>query len=171
MLKKFIEWGLTRGVKILAIFIAALVLNRVLQIAIRKIIVKGIKSGIKENEKKRTVETLMSAVGGTVRFLVWVSAVLMVLSEFGINIGPILASLGIVGLAVGMAARDTVADFISGFFILLEGQYKVGDKIKIGDVEGEVVEFNLRRTVVKSENGFLHFFPNSQIKIVGRKIE
>jgi len=95
----------------------------------------------------------------------------MILSELGINITPILASLGIVGLAVGMAAKDIIADFISGVFILLEGQYYIGDEVKIGDIEGKVKEITLRRTILKDKDNMLHFIPNSQIKIVARKAE
>jgi len=95
----------------------------------------------------------------------------MILSELGINITPILASLGIVGLAVGMAAKDIIADFISGIFILLEGQYYIGDEVKIGDIEGKVKEITLRRTILKDKDNMLHFIPNSQIKIVARKAE
>ncbi|MBC7074124.1 mechanosensitive ion channel [Candidatus Parcubacteria bacterium] len=155
----------------MSILIGAYFLNLFFQALIRRVIIKGIKNGIQNEEKKKRIQTLVSAFGGTTRFLIWIVAILMVLPEIGINIGPILASLGIAGFAIGMAAKDTVSDFISGFFILLEGQYKVGDKIKIGNIEGEVVDFNLRRTILKDENGFLHFFPNSQIKIVARKIK
>lgn len=170
-IEKIISWILRSGTKILAIFVLAYFTNFFFQKIIRKAIIRGIRNGIQEEEKRKRVETLARAFGGTLRFIIWIVAVLMALPEFGVNIGPILASLGIAGFAVGMAAKDTVADFISGFFILLEGQYKVGDKIKIGAIEGKVVDFNLRRTVIEDEIGFLHFFPNSQIKIVARKIQ
>jgi small conductance mechanosensitive channel len=77
--------------------------------------------------------------------------------------------LGLVGFAISMAAKDILSDFISGIFVLLEDQYHVGDKIRVGNLEGEVVEFNLRRTVLKDESGILHLIPNSQIKIVSKK--
>lgn len=170
-IEKIISWILRSGTKILAIFVLAYFTNFFFQKIIRKAVIKGIRNGIQEEEKRKRIETLVKAFGGTLRFIIWIVAVLMALPEFGVNIGPILASLGIAGFAVGMAAKDTVADFISGFFILLEGQYKVGDRIKIGAIEGKVFDFNLRRTVIEDEIGFLHFFPNSQIKIVARKIQ
>lgn len=169
--QKLISLFLTKGIKILSIFVGAYFINFFIQKILKEAITKGIKNGIQEEEKKKRIETLISAFGGSLRFIIWIVAILMIVAEFGINIGPILASLGILGFAIGMAAKDTVADFISGFFILLEGQYKVGDRIKIGNIEGKVVDFNLRRTIIKDENGFLHFYPNSQIKIVARKIE
>ena len=71
-------------------------------------------------------------------------------------------------LAVGMAARGIVADFIFGIFILLEGQYDIGDKVKIVGLEGIVEEITLRRTIIKDKEGAFHYIPNSQIKIVSR---
>ncbi|MDP1538616.1 MAG: mechanosensitive ion channel, partial [bacterium] len=89
--------------------------------------------------------------------------------ELGVNIAPILAGLGLMGLAVGMAARDIISDFISGLFILLEGQYYVDDKVKISGIEGVVKEITLRRTIIRDDTGVLHSFPNSQIKLVSKK--
>lgn len=168
---KIISWFLSKGIKILTIFVSAYFLNLFFQKIIKNAVIKGVKNGVQTEEKKKRIETLIRALGGTLRFIIWIVAILMIIAEFGINIGPILASLGLASFAIGMAAKDTVSDFICGFFILLEGQYKVGDRIKIGAIEGKVVDFNLRRTVVKDESGFLHFFPNSQIKIVARKLE
>jgi small conductance mechanosensitive channel len=171
LLSKTIAWFFKSGIKILLIFFLAFILNRFFQILLKRVIIRKIKDGIKEEIKKRRIGTLVGALGGTLRFIIWITAVLIILPEFGINITPILASLGIAGLAIGMAASSTISDFISGFFIILDGQIFIGDKVKIGGVEGEVVDFNLRRTVIKDEKGFLHFIPNSQIKIVSKKIK
>lgn len=122
-------------------------------------------------EIRKRSETLISIIGGTLSFVIWAVAILMILSEFKINITPILTSLGIGALALGMAAKDLISDFLAGFFILFEGQYFVGDKVKILGIEGEVVEITLRRTVIKDKDGNLHLIPNSQIKIVQRKLD
>jgi small conductance mechanosensitive channel len=156
------------GIKIFGIFLSALLFNRFLKLIVRKYLEEKIKIS-KEGQRKR-IKTLLSAIEGSLKLIVWCLAILMILSEFGINIGPILASLGLTGFAIGMAARDILADFISGIFIILEDQYQVGDRIKIGNLEGNVVEFNLRRTIIKDEEGNLHLIPNSQIKIVSKKI-
>jgi small conductance mechanosensitive channel len=171
ILAKITLWFFKSGIKILLILFLAFVLNRFFQILLKRVIIKKIRDGIKEEIKKKRIGTLVSALGGTLRFIIWIIAVLIILPEFGVEITPILASLGIAGLALGMAAKDTVSDSISGFFIILEGQIFVGDKVKIGGIEGEVVDFNLRRTVIKDEEGFLHFIPISQIKIVSKKIK
>lgn len=157
-----------KGIRILLIFVFAFFLNRFLFKIFKKYLENKIKNGL-NGEKRKRIQTLTSTIGGTLRLVIWLLAFLIALSELGINIGPILASLGLVGFAVSMAAKDILSDFISGIFVLLEDQYHVGDKIRTGNLEGEVVEFNLRRTVLRDENGVLHLIPNSQIKIVSKK--
>ena len=120
--------------------------------------------------KAKKAETLISVFEGTTNFVVWIIAVLMILPEFKIDITPILTSLGVAGLAIGMAARSVISDFISGIFIIFENQYNVGDKVKIAGIEGEVREITLRRTIIKDKNNVLHLIPNSQIKIVSKKL-
>ena len=167
-LQSLINWSLSGGIKIVFILLAAFIVNR----SLKNFIKKGVNGYLKnkvDGERKKRAETLISIFGGTLSFVIWVAAILMVLPEFGLNVAPILAGLGLVGLAVGMAARDIIADFISGLFILLESQYFVGDKVKIGGIEGEVKEITLRRTILRDEAGLLHSFPNSQIKLVSRK--
>ncbi len=163
-----VSWFLAHGPKIALILVAAYLANYFLRIFIKKGINKRIINNI-NGEKRKRVETLISVFGGTFSFIIWIVAILMILPEFEINIAPILAGLGLVGLAVGMAAKDILADFIAGLFILLEGQYYVGDKIKISGLEGEVKEITLRRTIIRDEAGIIHSFPNSQIKLFSKK--
>jgi len=169
-LQNLIPWLTSHGIKIILILIGAYLLNRFFQIFIEKIIQKHLADRIGK-ERKRRVETLISVLGGTLRFVIYIIAVLMILPEFGINIAPILAGLGLAGLAVGMASRDIISDFISGIFIILENQYQIGDKVKIVSIEGKVKEISLRRTVIVDENNISHSIPNSQIKLVSKKAE
>jgi len=169
-LQNLIPWLTSRGIKILFILIGTYLVNRFLQIFIGKIIQRNLVDRMSEERKKR-VETLVSIFGGTLRFVIYIIALLMILPEFGINIAPILAGLGLVGLAIGMAARDIISDFISGIFIILENQYQIGDKVKIVDIEGKVKEISLRRAVIVDENNISHSIPNSQIKLVSKKAE
>jgi moderate conductance mechanosensitive channel len=157
-----------KGIKIFLIFVFAFFLNRFISKIFKKYLEDKIKDGL-NGEKRKRIHTLTLTIGGTFRLIIWLLAFLTFLSELGINIGPILASLGLIGFAVSMAAKDILSDFISGIFILLEDQYHVGDKIRVGNLEGEVVEFNLRRTIIKDENGVFHLIPNSQIKIVSKR--
>lgn len=168
LFQDIIGWFLSNGIKIILILFGALVINHVLRAFIEKVINKQIENRINGGKKKKA-ETLIGIFGGTLKFIIWIAAVLMILPEFGVNVAPILAGLGLVGLAVGMAARDIISDFISGLFILLEGQYNLGDKVKIAGLEGEVKEITLRRTTIKDEAGVLHSIPNGQIKIVAKK--
>ena len=123
-----------------------------------------------EVEIKRA-KTLISIFGGSLKFIIWIVAFLMILPEFGINIAPILAGIGLLGLAVGMAARDIISDFISGLFILLEDQYCIGDKVKVSGIEGIVQEITLRRTILRNGEGVFYSIPNSQIKIVAKNLK
>lgn len=166
--ENIVSWLLTHGLRILSIVIGAALLDWFLAIFIGKAVRNKIKGRVSEKREKR-IETLISVFSGTSKFTIWLIALLMVLPEFGINIAPILTGVGILGLAVGMAARGIVSDFISGVFIILEDQYHIGDEVKIAGLEGRVKELNLRRTVLEDKEGILHLIPNSQVKVVSKR--
>lgn len=168
-LPKLLDWFLAHGVKIVGVIIGAAIINWFLKSFITNFVKNRLKERLSEETKKKRVATLISSFYGTARFIIIISALLIILSELGINVTPVLASLGVAGLAVSMAAKDIIADFISGLFILLEGQFYVGDKVKIADIEGVVQEFSLRKTIIKDSEGVLHIIPNSQIKIVAKE--
>lgn len=170
LFQKLAPWFFSHGVRIVLILLGSFLLNAALQGLLKKAIKKQIISRLDGGRKKR-LETLVSVLGGTTRFVIYIAAILMVLSELGVNIAPILAGLGVAGLAVGMAARDVISDFIAGFFIILESQYELGDRVKIAGIEGEVKEITLRRTIIHDESELSHSIPNSQIKLVSRKIK
>lgn len=109
-----------------------------------------------------TLADLVRSVGGTVVVL---AAALMVLDLF-INIGPLVAGLGVVGLAVSFGAQTLVKDVIAGFFLLLENHYGVGDVVRIANVEGTVERVTLRSTVLRDGHGVVHFVPNGQVEVV-----
>ncbi|MCK5044516.1 mechanosensitive ion channel [Candidatus Parcubacteria bacterium] len=160
------------GVKIIGIIIATLLTNRFGLIFINKLIKRLVNPSQKKTgpEEEKKSNTLISILGGTMKFVVGIIAALMVLSEIGIDIGPVLAGAGLIGLAVGMASKEIISDFLSGFFIILEDQYHIGDRVKIAGVEGEVKEVTLRRTTIKDDSGLLHSIPNGQIKTIARKV-
>jgi small-conductance mechanosensitive channel len=93
-------------------------------------------------------------------------ALLMLLSTFGVNITPLLASAGVAGLAISLAAQTLIKDLIGGVLILVENQYAVGDVIRVGDVSGPVERITLRATYVRDINGRLHIVPNGEVRIV-----
>ena len=96
-------------------------------------------------------------------------ATLIVLGEFGVNLGPLIAGAGIAGIALGFGAQTLVRDFLSGLFMLGEDQYGVGDVVDLGDASGEVEEIRLRTTRLRDVNGTVWFVPNGEIRRVGNK--
>jgi small conductance mechanosensitive channel len=100
---------------------------------------------------------------------VGVTAAIMVLAEFGVDLAPILASAGIIGVAVGFGAQNLVKDFLSGMFMLLEDQYGVGDIVDVGQASGTVETVGLRITTLRDGNGTLWYVRNGEILRVGNK--
>ena len=151
--------------KLVVIVVGALVLSRLLRVMVRRIAAlqeKKLPSCIRA-QKIRTMASVITSVGV---FVIFFWAVLQALPLFGLNLGPLLASAGIAGLAIGFGAQTLVHDFINGFFILLENQYDIGDNVRIAGVKGTVEAMSLRHTLLRDEDGTVHFVPNSEIKIV-----
>ena len=115
---------------------------------------------------EQRTETLRHIIRGVSKAILILVVVLTVSSELGFNIGPVLASAGIVGLAVGFGAQSLVKDVISGFFILFEDQFGIGDIIKIGDFTGVVERMTLRATVLRNLEGQVYVAPNGNIQNV-----
>src|SRR5215471_6237222 len=151
--------------KIILIILGAYILMRMLRTFARKsaeLHVRTLPPGIRV-QQVRTLASVLTSVGIFVIFFV---ATLMVLSVFNLNLGPMLASAGIAGLAIGFGAQTLVHDFINGFFILFENQYDLGDVVRIAGVKGTVEGMSLRNTVLRDDDGTVHIVPNSAIQIV-----
>ncbi len=119
-----------------------------------------------KREQELRARTLVRVINNFVGVALIVVALFLILAELGVEIAPLLAAAGVVGLAIGFGAQSLVKDFFTGFFILLENQYRVGDVIKIGDLAGVVEKFTLRITVLRDLGGVVHFIPNGEIKSV-----
>ena len=151
--------------KILLVFIGAYILTKILRGIARKsadLHIRKLPPGVSV-QQVRTVTSVVTSVGV---FAIFFTAALEVLSLLGLNLGPMLASAGIAGLAIGFGAQTLVHDFINGFFILFENQYDIGDTVRIAGVKGTVERMSLRNTVLRDEDGTLHIVPNSSIQIV-----
>jgi small-conductance mechanosensitive channel len=151
--------------KLILIVIGAVLLIRVVRIMTRRIASlqgKRLPSGLRA-QQVRTLASVINSVGAFV-ILFW--ALLQALPLFGLHPGPLLASAGIAGLAIGFGAQTMVHDFINGFFILFENQYDLGDTVRIAGVKGTVEDMSLRRTTLRDDDGTVHIVPNSEIKIV-----
>ena len=118
------------------------------------------------SQKEKRAETLGHIIIATGNIVIYGIILLMVLSLFGVDIRPILAGAGVIGLAVGFGAQTLVKDFVSGLFILIENQYGIGDKVKIGSFEGKVIKITMRSTVLKDEEGKLYYMSNGSISNV-----
>ena len=150
--------------KIVFVVLAAFVLTRIIRAVARKTADLQVRK--LPPVRVQQVRTVASVVTSISVFVIFFIAALEVLSLLGFNLGPMLASAGIAGLAIGFGAQTLVHDFINGFFILLENQYDIGDIVRIAGVKGTVERMSLRQTVLRDEDGTLHIVPNSTIQIV-----
>ena len=159
------------AVRIAIIAIAALVAFLFLRLAVkvgvqhivdRRFPTRSVLSPAEVEARVRTIGDLAIRIGGAV---IAVVAVLMVLGELGINIGPAIAGLGLVGIAAGLGAQTVIRDWLAGIFVVLENQYSYGDLVRIAGVEGTVEDFSLRRTLLRDADGSFHTVPNGQIQV------
>ena len=133
---------------------------------------KGIEKAVQrsrgdqtEEEVKKRAETLSGVLVASLQAIVIAVVTFMMLSEIGLNIAPMIAGVGVVGIAIGFGAQSLVKDIISGLFILLENQYRKGDVVKIADASGLVEDINLRRTLLRDMDGVVHSVPNGEIRV------
>ena len=160
------HWLLTNGTRVVAIIVGSLVAIWIIKVFVHKSKRKiGDPDRVGIERAKRT-ETLARIVETTLRVVILIAAFLMVLKQVGIEIGPLLAGAGIIGLAVGFGAQSLVKDVIGGFFILLENHMNVGDIVEIAGSAGVVESINLRVTVLRDLEGKVHIVPNGEIGVV-----
>jgi moderate conductance mechanosensitive channel len=117
-------------------------------------------------EAEMRAQTLINVINGTSTVVLYVMAIIMILQQLSIPVGPLLAGAGIIGLAIGFGSQALVRDFISGFFILMENQYRVGDVVKIAGIGGLVERITMRATYLRDLSGSVHVIPNGQIDTV-----
>lgn len=181
------EWFIDRPFRVVVIVVLAWFLNRFARRAIG-VLSESIRSTpshprlralrplgpgaqvMNKNETDRApmrAEAIESVLKSLVTATLSVIALLLVLGEFNINLAPLIAGAGIVGIAIGFGAQSIVADFLAGMFMLVEDQYGIGDVIEIGDVSGEVENISLRTTKLRDISGTVWHIPNGEIKRVG----
>jgi len=152
---------------LIGIVVAALLINRLLRL-ITKLIVKPAASPTRAAQaREQQTSTLAGVVYSGGSAVVWALALLMAAQEFGVNVTPVVAVAGLASLAIGFGAQNLVRDVISGFYIILEDQYSVGDTIQVTDTVGRVEHLTLRRTVVRDGRGALVTLANGDIRTVG----
>lgn len=148
-------------IKVILIIIVSVILIRIGKSFIRHLFKIGTKSPLRMEERREN--TLVKLLENVLSYVVYFVALMMILGVFGIKIEALLAGAGIVGLAVGFGAQNLVKDIITGFFIIFEDQFSVGDFIRTGNFEGTVEQIGLRTTKIRSWTGEMHILPNSSI--------
>ena len=149
--------------KLLVIVVLAFVLIRLMKAVINRLLAFSRRESGARAQQLRTAAGVIGSVG---TFVIVFLALMQILPVLGVNMGPLLASAGVAGLAIGFGAQTLVHDVINGFFILLENQYAVGDVVRVAGVKGTVEAMTMRNTTLRDDDGTLHIVPNSEIKIV-----
>lgn len=158
-------WFFTTGLKIVLIVIVTLIVMKVVRVVSSRLSVLFLKKEEDEESRKRA-QTLSSVIRNLLNVVILVLALMTILGQLGIEIGPLLAAAGIVGLAIGFAGQSLVKDVINGFFILLWDQIRVGDVVQVAGQGGLVEKINLKMTVLRDLAGSVHFIPNGNIDVV-----
>ncbi|MGG3913800.1 mechanosensitive ion channel family protein [Rossellomorea vietnamensis] len=151
----------TGAVKIIAIMVITYLALRIGRSAIRNVFKVRSRSPLKFTERREA--TLSKLLENVLTYVIYFISLMTILSTLDIDVKGLIAGAGIVGLAVGFGAQNLVRDIITGFFIIFEDQFSVGDYVRIGSAEGTVEEIGLRTTKIKSWTGELHIFPNGNV--------
>ena len=159
-----LAWFLGQPVKVAIVIIFGLVARVVLLRAVDRLTKHALSSSSRSDQRAATVSRLLH---GTISTTIWIIAIITILAIAGINVGPLLASAGILGVALGFGAQTLVKDYLSGIFLILEDQFGLGDEIEIGSIHGIVVDVALRVTKVRDSNGRLWYIRNGEILNVG----
>jgi len=165
--KTIATWLVTSGIKIIGILIGLFVLSQMSRWIVgwmEKFVLE--KDPLQAAEAKKRAQTLGNILRHALLIAISFIAILMILGELGIQVGPLLATAGIGALAIGFGAQSLVKDVINGFFIILENHYRIGDVIEVTGVSGLVESVSLRKTVLRDLEGRVHIIPNGEIKIV-----
>lgn len=162
-------WLLEHGVVIVVIMVVSYLVYRFIGFLIPEVIERSIqvraKEGRAREEVNKRAKTLSGIFSSALGAIIAIVAVFMILSELGIDIAPLLAGAGVVGIAVGFGAQSLVKDIFSGIFIILEDQYGKGDVVQIAGISGLVEDINLRRTILRDQDGAVHSVPNGEVRV------
>ncbi|HRZ39440.1 MAG TPA: mechanosensitive ion channel family protein [Candidatus Omnitrophota bacterium] len=166
MVEKAGSWLITSGLQILLILVLMVVGLKVATLLAAKLVRFITQSREDDIEMKKRADTLSSIIRYGLHVFIFIMASMMILKELGVEIGPIMATAGIAGLAIGFGAQKLVEDVISGFFILLEDQIRVGDVVQIADKGGLVERITLRMVILRDLSGNVHYVRNGLVGVV-----
>lgn len=162
------DWFMETGIRVVVIVAVAIVLFIIFKFLIPRIVRRLVSrrmAGEVDTEIDKRTNTLSSILVTITGVILLIIAILTILPEFGVDITTLIAAIGVGGLAFAFAAQNLVRDFITGFFILFEDQYRVGDAINVAGIAGAVEEIGLRRTVLRDLDGIVHSIPNGKVEI------
>ena len=163
-------WAAETGGRIAALRVLAFVVIRIWSsVIVRAEREMTLGTGLDALERRKRAQTLASVVRRALSALIWTTAILIVLRELDVDITPVLAGAGIVGLAIGFGAQTLVRDVITGFFLIVEDQVRVGDVAVVNGTGGLVEQINLRTIVLRDLEGVVHVIPNGEIKTLANR--
>jgi len=170
--RNILEWLSGAPLRIFTVLVAAWISHsighRAIDRAINKLATADLKPGPgfakRQSERARTTGSVLNSI---LKAVIWIIALGMILGEFGFNLGPVIASAGVIGVAIGLGAQTLVRDILSGIFMLIEDQYGVGDEIKVLDIEGVVEKVGLRITTIRDKKDVLWYVRNGEILVIG----
>ncbi|MBI3246714.1 MAG: mechanosensitive ion channel [Deltaproteobacteria bacterium] len=165
-LDQFLDWLPAAGVRIVIILAVAGVVLRLIRVLTERLSPLLTEIASRSAEGKKRAQTLVTVTRAFTSTVVGIVTAMLVLGEFGVHLAPLLAAAGIGGIAIGFGAQSLVRDLISGFFLLLEDQIRVGDVVKIGEKAGKVEHIGLRILTLRDFDGSLHIIPNGTITLV-----
>ena len=172
--RNILEWLSGAPLRIVIVLVAAWISysigHRAVDRAINKLATADLKPGPgvakRQAERARTTGSVLNSI---LKAVIWIIAIGMILGEFGFNLGPVIASAGVIGVAIGLGAQTLVRDILSGIFMLIEDQYGVGDQIKVLEIEGVVEKVGLRITTVRDKDETLWYVRNGEILVIGNR--
>ena len=186
-LARLADWVIGRPLKVVCILLVAWLLARLARRAVQRLVYRIVASenttALKALERvgyerpdeatsrrrEARAQSLSTVLASTAVVLIWVVALMMIVGEVGINLGPLIASAGIAGVAIGFGAQSLVKDCLSGTFMLIEDQYGIGDIVDLGEAQGTVERISLRTTVLRSQDGTVWHVPNGEVRRVGNR--
>ncbi len=161
----FKQFWHTRFTQALIIVLCAYVIRRFGIAILRRMIERAVRNSTYATnaDQKKRVRTLMGVLTAFLSVGIWVIAFMMIIQLFGIETGPLLASASIIGVAIGFGTQSLVKDIVSGIFIIIENQYRVGDEVTLGAFSGTVEAIGIRTTILRDIDGNVHYVPNGTI--------
>ncbi len=164
---KIVTWLATSGTRVAILLLVGWFIYRYGARVLSRIVHKTIRRDLypTKSDRDKRVKTLDNLINGGTKLIVFLVIGLMILGEIGVNTAPLLASAGILGIALGFGAQSLIKDFTSGIFIIADNQYRVGDIVRLNNVEGRVEALTIRATVLRDLGGNLYHIPNGSIVV------